>query len=188
MFIRKKPRPPLKAIRNYFWPAMGWGRFCKYIKHRIVRLSGTPHAIALGISFGVAASFNPYFGTHIVQACALSYIFRGNIIAAVLGTIIGNPITFPFFYLLAHFTGSVILSGLFGIEMPEIVNQEFDIKVLFQSALDDPLHILLPWTIGAYVIGLAAMPISYMIFYPLIKGAKLARAKILARKRKALQS
>lgn len=184
MFIRKKPRPKLKAIQNYLWPQMGWRRFFAYLKHRIIRLSDSPHRIALGLSFGVAASFNPYVGTHIIQACALSYLFRANIVAGVLGTIIGNPSTFPLFWWLAIVVGSTIL-GWFGVEMTQTISQSMDFTALFQAALDDPLHILLPWSVGAYVIGLIILPISYLIFYPLIRGAKLARAKLIARKRKA---
>ena len=187
MFIRQNPRPKLKALQNYFWPEMGWRRFFIYLKHRVTRLSDSPHRIALGLSFGVAASFNPYVGTHIIQACILCYIFRANIVAGALGTIVGNPSTFPLFWWLAIITGSTIL-GWFGVEMTQTISQSMDFTVLFQSALDDPLHILLPWSVGAYVIGLIILPISYMIFYPMIKATKLARVKLINHKRKATPS
>ncbi len=186
MFKRQNPRPLLRAGCNYIWPEMGWKRFFAYTKKRIIRLSDSPHRIAMGLAFGVAASFSPYIGTHIIQACALSYLFRGNIIAGALGTIIGNPSTFPFFWWLSIVVGNVIL-GWFGVE-GTIISQDTNFVALFKTAFSEPVHLLLPWTLGGYIIAILIFPISYAIFYPIIKAAKLARAKLITRKRKARAS
>lgn len=184
MFKRKNPRPLFRAFSNHMWPEMGWRRFFFYIKQRIVRLSDSAHRIALGLAFGMAVSFNPYVGTHILQACGLCYLFRGNIIAGALGTIIGNPSTFPFFWWLSIMIGSTIL-GWFGVSSAGDVSHNSDFGALFQTAMSDPLHVLLPWTLGGYVLALITLPISYFTFYPLIRAAKRARAALILRKKKA---
>ena len=54
------------------------------------------HKISLGVSCGVFASFTPFFGLHFVIAGLLSFLVRGNVVASLLGTFLGNPVTFPF--------------------------------------------------------------------------------------------
>jgi uncharacterized protein (DUF2062 family) len=59
------------------------------------RINATPHAVAAGFAAGVAVSFLPLNGMHILLAAMLAYLSRGSIIASVLGTLAGNPWTFP---------------------------------------------------------------------------------------------
>ncbi|OCX61638.1 hypothetical protein BFP70_15120 [Thioclava sp. SK-1] len=95
VFKRRDKRPMLSALRDALWPRTGWARAFHYVKHRINRLPDRPHRIARGIMAGVFVSFTPLFGFHFVTAAALAWILRGNILAAILGTFFGNPVTFP---------------------------------------------------------------------------------------------
>ncbi len=186
IFKRKKSPPLMKKLSNYVWPSMGWGRFFTYIKKRIIRLSDSPHNIALGFGIGLACSFNPYMGTHILQAAFFSWIFGANIAASAIGTILGNPSTFPFFWWAALATGEALLS-VFGFAMPVEITHSTDFDALLSAAEEEPLRIFLPWTLGAYVVGVATLPISYMIMYPLIKGTKAARQKVIDARRAYLK-
>ena len=67
--------------------------------HRLARLPGTPHSIAAGFACGVAMSFTPLVGVHILLALFLSWLIGGSLFSAVIGTIVGNPWTFPFIWL-----------------------------------------------------------------------------------------
>lgn len=96
VFKRRQQRTWLQSIAEFFYPKSGWKRAFEYVKHRIKRLPDTPHKIALGISFGAFVTFTPFFGLHFFMAAGLAYLFRGNVLAALLGTFVGNPITFPF--------------------------------------------------------------------------------------------
>ena len=40
-------------------------------------------------------SFTPLFGLHFVFAAALAWVMGGNMVAALLATFVGNPVTFP---------------------------------------------------------------------------------------------
>ena len=51
--------------------------------------------IAIGFAAGVFVSFTPLFGLHIVLGAALAWLVRGNIVASLIGTLAGNPVTTP---------------------------------------------------------------------------------------------
>lgn len=70
-----------------------------------MRLPGTPHGIAAGLASGVAASLTPFIGLHFLLAALLAVIVRGNVIASTFGTIVGNPWTFPFIWLVTYKLG-----------------------------------------------------------------------------------
>ena len=57
VFKRKKKQTTLKNLKSLFFPEGGWRRAIEYLSHRIKRLQDNPHRIALGLSFGVFASF-----------------------------------------------------------------------------------------------------------------------------------
>ncbi|MCK5621488.1 MAG: DUF2062 domain-containing protein, partial [Alphaproteobacteria bacterium] len=99
MFRRRKQQPVHHKVGNLIWPQIGFRRSMTYVWHRVGRLHGTPHSIAGGFAAGAAVSFTPFVGSHFVLAVLISWLTRGNIVAGLLGTAIGNPWTFPFIWL-----------------------------------------------------------------------------------------
>lgn len=91
------------------WPRTGWRRAFVYYLKRLTRLSGTPHNIAAGFACGVMISFTPFVGLHILLGCLLALIVRGNFLAVVAGTLVGNPWTFPFMWLGGYELGKLLL-------------------------------------------------------------------------------
>ena len=71
-------------------------------------MPASPYAIASGFACGAMVSFTPLIGLHFVLAIFLAYMIRGNFIAALIGTIVGNPITFPFIWGLIYKIGTYI--------------------------------------------------------------------------------
>jgi uncharacterized protein (DUF2062 family) len=65
------------------------------VTHRLRRLPDEPHRIARGVFAGVFVSFTPFFGFHFLSAALLAWVLRGNIIAGLLATFVGNPLTTP---------------------------------------------------------------------------------------------
>ena len=115
LFKQRKKIDFISKILNYFWPKNGWGRLFKYTTLRIKRLPGSPHSIALGFTFGIAAAMTPLFGLHFVIGILLAWVFGASIFASIIGNFIGNPWTFPFICLLnlkigSYFYGSNYLS------------------------------------------------------------------------------
>lgn len=95
IFKRREPTPLSYRVREAVAPRKGFWRGLSYIKKRIRRLPDSPHRIALGFACGALASFSPFFGFHFFIAAGLAWMVRANMLAALLGTIVGNPFTFP---------------------------------------------------------------------------------------------
>ncbi|MBL4918437.1 DUF2062 domain-containing protein [Szabonella alba] len=96
VFKRRDKRSWGRVILESLWPRGGWARAASYVNHRLRRLPDAPHRIARGIFAGVFISFTPLFGFHFLGAAGLAWIMRGNILASLMATFFGNPITFPF--------------------------------------------------------------------------------------------
>ncbi len=176
MFKRRQPRSILQNIRELFWPSMGWIRACVYTKHRIVRLSDSSQKIALGLAIGVGISFTPFLGTHFIQAGVLAYLLRANFLASLVGTFAGNPWTFPFIWWAGISLGAFIFE-LFGLPASVTPPDEATISVIWDLIKNEPFRIFAPWFVGGYLIMIFSVPLSYMLFYKLVSGAKRARRR-----------
>ncbi len=78
------------------YPTGGFLRAIQYVRLRLTRLPDEPHRIARGVFAGVFVSFTPFFGFHFIAAGLMAWVIRGNILAALLATFVGNPLTTPF--------------------------------------------------------------------------------------------
>lgn len=111
VFKRRDKRGTGRVIRDAVYPPGGWGRAVNYVYHRLRRLPDPPHRIARGIAAGMFISFTPLFGAHIPVAMLVAWMARGNVIAAMLATLIGNPLTFPLIAAVCLTTGHWIIGG-----------------------------------------------------------------------------
>ena len=94
VFKRRDRRPIWRVLVEALWPRGGWGRAVRYIRLRLNRLPDPPHRIARGIFAGVFTTFTPFYGMHFVVAATLALILRGTVLAALLSTFFGNPLTY----------------------------------------------------------------------------------------------
>ncbi|MEQ9042641.1 MAG: DUF2062 domain-containing protein [Alphaproteobacteria bacterium] len=154
---RKKPHPVL-FLRNLFWPKSGWKRASRYIFHRVGRLPATPYSIAAGFACGAAISFTPFIGFHFASAALISWLIGGNLLASAIGTVVGNPWTFPFIWFWTYEFGSWILQ-----HNPEQGAPE---KLSLELIFDHPDWLLWPMTVG----GIPTAIIVWLAFYWPIKG------------------
>lgn len=176
MFKRREPRTVLQNIRELFWPSMGWIRAARYTQHRVIRLSDTSQKIALGLAIGAGISFTPFVGTHFIQAGFIAYLLRANFLAALIGTFVGNPWTFPFMWWAAMTFGS-FLFHLFGLPAEAALPPEINLEIVWDLIKNEPFRIFAPWFVGGYLLGLLSVPLYYMLFYQLVSAAKKARRK-----------
>ncbi|MGF6859783.1 uncharacterized protein (DUF2062 family) [Rhodobacteraceae bacterium MBR-64] len=121
VFKRRNRRPIGTMIAELFYPRGGWGRAFSYIRLRLSRLPDKPHRIARGIAAGVFASFTPLFGFHFITAAAVAFVIRGNVIAALLATFFGNPLTFPIIMAVSVDMGNWMLGQPNDMQLPQIV-------------------------------------------------------------------
>ncbi len=108
MFNRRNAPGLIERVKDFIWPKKGFIRAWKYLAIRLSRINTSPHGIAAGFASGAAASFTPLLGLHIILGCALAFITRGSMLAAVLGTFVGNPVTFPLFFSATYWVGARI--------------------------------------------------------------------------------
>lgn len=202
VFKRRDRKPFSSRLRQLFFPRGGWRRGLEYLSHRVRRLPDTPHRIALGVSCGVFASFSPFFGLHIIYAIALAWAVRANMFAALVGTVVGNPLTFPLIAPVALGLGRRILGfGATGRDFGRVAEA-------FGQALSGGWHSLLalvgrgegewhkvavflrdvvwPYFLGGLLPGLVAAIASYYLARPLIvayQSRRRSRLRALARRR-----
>lgn len=111
MFGRKRPLGWVAKVFGWFWPQRGFRRAGRYLLLRLRRFPGTRHSIALGFAWGAGVSFTPFVGFHFALAALFSWLSRGSVIAGLLGTVVGNPWTFPFIWGSTLGLGRFLLSG-----------------------------------------------------------------------------
>ena len=102
MFRRRVPLSFTGRVKEILWPRKGFSRLYSYLVQRILRMPGSAYSLASGFACGVAVSFTPLVGFHLLLACGLAYFIRGNLATALLGTIFGNPWTFPLIFCLLY--------------------------------------------------------------------------------------
>lgn len=204
VFKRRDRRPIWRIVFEFFWPRGGWGRAARYVKHRLHRLPGSPEKIARGIFAGVFTTFSPFYGLHFVVAALLATLMRGNVLAALLATFFGNPLTYVPIVMTSMRTGYWLL-GMDGD--PEdgaatIGEQFFDagnaiwhnLKAPFTGAPTDLTdlsvfydQVFYPFMIGGIAPGIIAGAISYFISVPLIRAYQNRRKGVLKAKLDALK-
>ncbi|EKV31446.1 hypothetical protein C882_3819 [Caenispirillum salinarum AK4] len=109
MFKRRVPKTFSVKVRDFVWPRPGWRRLGRLYALKLYRLQGTAGTIAAGFGCGAAVSFLPLVGFHFLAGAALAWALRANVLASAIGTIIGNPWTFPFIWILSWHTGTFLL-------------------------------------------------------------------------------
>ncbi len=172
-------------IKSFFWPKKGFVRAWKYIALRIARINTSPHSIAAGFASGAAISVTPLLGLHILLGCALAFVTRGSMIAASLGTLVGNPLTFPLFFSATYWVGARIrdLASAEPTEAYRIVLEGFDEAAeteadLAADAVLDAAEGMIEWgwnmttveviwpVVSTMLIGsIPLLPIAYVLFY-----------------------
>lgn len=174
MIFKRRNRPPFwSRLREAAYPRKGWWRPLDYVNKRMQRLPDTPERIALGFACGAFASFSPFFGFHLVLAAGLAWMLRGNVLAALLGTIVGNPVTFPFIAAISLNLGWWLL----GTE-PVDDAAGFSFAWLWEN-LD---LIFLPYLLGGLLPGALAAVASYLLSRPVVAAyQKRRRERLQAR-------
>ncbi len=195
--FKRNPRTWARTVVEFFYPRGGWYRAARYAIHRIRRLPDPAHRISRGIAAGVFVCFTPFFGLHFVSAILIAWMIRGNILAALLATFVGNPLTFPVIAELSLGLGSRILDLPMDMHLPQVIEA-------FGQAMRDIWHnfvaifshdrtdwhglirfwkrVLLPYAIGGIMPGLGAAFIAYGLSRPIITTYQKARIKRLKKR------
>ena len=143
MFRRRSKHSLLRRLTDFIWPRIGWRRSTTYLAHRVGRLPGSPYSIAAGFACGAAVSFTPFMGLHFVIAALSSWLIGGNLLASALGTVVGNPWTFPFIWWFIYTLGCLLLGRTPGVDVPDHITLAY--------IFDHPWQVFLPMAIGGTI-------------------------------------
>lgn len=161
LFKRRETETLRERLRVWLWPRRSFSRSLKYFSKRVLRLNATPHAVAAGVAAGVFASFFP-LGFHFIIAVCVAWLFAGNLVAAAIGTALGNPLTFPILWGASYETGKLILHHHVPLHGPPAHLSDLMHHLSFKE-LWGP--VLKPITIGAVPLGL----VFGLLFYGLTR-------------------
>jgi uncharacterized protein (DUF2062 family) len=193
VFRRRKARSYLQLIADSLYPRGGWGRAASYVMHRLRRLPDPPHKIARGIFAGIFVTFSPLFGLHFVLAAIVARLIGGNILASLLATFFGNPLTFLPIGVASLKTGHFLLGTEFDQTVQRSLGGKFNdagrdlFGNLFASISGKPVdwtglarfsdEVFLPYLVGGIIPGLVAGLIAYYLSVPIISAYQKSRLK-----------
>lgn len=176
MFRRRVELRPLEKLRAVFWPRGGWGRTLRYGWRRVWRLTGSPHAVAVGVAAGAFSACSPYLGFHFIIAMLVAWVFRGNLIAAAFGTFLGNPITYPPIWFIVYETGIFMLGKPAGAVARPPLSEDF----LIHGAFDKILPVLMPMIVGSIPVGIVFALVCYIVTRMSVGAYQIKRREGLA--------
>lgn len=160
------------------WPRQSWSRSLKYFGKRVLRLSASPHAIAVGFACGVLVSWTPFVGFHFLMSAFIALLLGGNLVASAIGTVVGNPFTFPLMWWSAFELGQKIL-GL-KHHMPKLPPGH---ESLMHATWDEILPVLKPMLVGAVPLGIASGFVAYLIVRSAVAAYQNSRRRRLETRR-----
>ena len=207
MFKRRDRRSFWTTILEALWPRGGWGRAARYVQHRLNRLPDPPERIARGIFAGVVTTFTPFYGLHFIFAAMIAWVMRGNILASLLATFFGNPLTYVPISIASLQTGYWLLG------LGEVAHEHGSIGYKFAKAGEDLWlnflaiftprtaewsgltifynEVFFPWIVGGILPGIFCGLVCYYVSVPIIrayqnrrKGALKAKLASLKKKKK----
>lgn len=183
LFKREKKLSTSKKIKNFLFPPKGIIRGYKYIFKRLFRLNDSTHSIALGSAFGIGIAMTPFFGLQLILTFILDFIFKANITASLISSIIGNPLTFPFIWITGYKLGNLILAHE-NIDNASFLTSLEQIKIAFETSNwnlieNSALAILTPMIIGGLILGFTFGIITYILTSKAITKHKFEKQKRL---------
>ena len=204
VFKRRDPKSWPRALLEFLWPRGGWARAFHYVKHRMRRLPDSPERIARGIWAGVFASFTPFYGFHFFIAAGLATVMRGNVIASLMATFFGNPLTYVPIGFAALSTGHWLLAetvdeGMHRSFGGKFVDAGADLKDNFKALFTDDTadwsgwhvfydEIFFPYMVGGVLPGIFFATLCYYLSVPLIRAYQKRRKGAIKAKFDALKA
>lgn len=184
VFKRRDKRPWWKVIADFVYPKGGWSRAFHYVRHRLHRLPDPPHKISRGIWAGVFTTFTPFYGLHFFVAAIIARLMQGNILAALLATFFGNPLTYLPIGVISLKTGHWLLGTEFEHEGKRIggkfAEAGNDLWHNFTTLFTDETadwhglavfydEVFYPYMIGGIIPGVVVASICYYLAVPVIR-------------------
>lgn len=183
-FRRRTPLAFRDRLRRAVLPPKGFRRIVDYYRLKVLRIGGSPHAVAAGVAVGVISAWTPFLGFHVLFAVPIAYLLGGSMIAAAIGTTFANPITCPIIWPLTWKIGATILghdpAGHDNLDLGRLFHH-LDFTQLWRPVLE-------PMVIGAIPPGLVCGAIFYAATYWAVRSFRNRRLERLTARAGMLKS
>jgi len=199
LFNRRTKQSFREYIHGLIYPRQGWRRTFGYFVHRLKRLPDSPHKIALGFACGIFVCFTPFFGLHVLLAALLALVIRGNVLAALIGTLFGNPFTFPVIGTICYRFGHFLLGlgredprtetlrsafGRAATEFRQNIENMLESRPVSWDGVNDLIQLtLMPYFVGGAFIGVVFSALIYVVARSLVQAYQNRRKRLLAARR-----
>jgi len=185
MFQRRKKNHFFRRTTDALLPQGGWRRRLKYFYKRTIRMKGSPHAIAFGAASGIAVSFTPFYGFHLILTFIFCRIFKSNWLASAVTAQLGNPITFPPVIIMNYYLGSLFLGLEKGVYTPDEL-----FFLIYDTLASSDLGNSEFWNVF-WVVALGSIPgvivsfiVCYYLFKPMVRKYQSVRSAMRAKNKK----
>ena len=161
LFKRRKPLSIFDKLFGFIRPKTGYSRAIVYLKKRFYRMTDSNYSMAMGFTCGAMLSFTPFVGFHFIIAGFIAYLINASIFMAALGTLVGNPWTFPLMWWASLKVGNWALGY--------VQSSGLDTSVEMNSIVFDIYSIMIPWMVGSFLISLVCGPPIFFAMYWFMK-------------------
>jgi uncharacterized protein (DUF2062 family) len=150
---RRTPGPRLRRFLNW-----------------LIRLRGSPQAIARGAAIGLVVSFTPTIGFQTLIVLGVATLLNANRPVSIVPTWLTNPVTIPPVYAFTYYLGSFFWPGpepatvthAMHAAAKDLESLDFlAIRAQLGVFLDLGLDVFIPMWIGGLIVGAAAAAIAY---------------------------
>lgn len=166
-------------------------RWLRYQYLRLLRIDDDPRTIAMGMAVGVFLGVFPTFGLGAVLAYILAVIFRFNRAAAIIGSLIMNPLTTPLFWSGSAILGTLLVGGDWHrtVQAVEIFSKTFspenfltkELWLILAGAARKSLYVYL---VGNTILAILFAILSYFLTLQLTMAYRRRKANLLQRRSK----
>ena len=206
VFKRRDRRSIISILIRFFWPKGGWKRAFHYVQYRLRRLPDSSQKISRGIWAGLFTTFTPFYGLHFLTAAIIARLLKGNILAAILATFFGNPLTYVPIGVVSLQTGHFFLGtdytppGEGGKSiLKKFIDAGADLQqnlLAFVKGVDADWsrleifyqEVFFPYMIGGIIPGLIMASLGYYLSEPIIRAYQNRRKGFILKKIRALKS
>ena len=177
-----QPEPTRSTSRRHLRRFLIW----------LIRLRGTPQAIARGIAVGMVVAFTPTIGFQTLIALGTATLLNANRPVSIVPTWLTNPITIPPVYAFTYYLGSFFWPGPDPADVSRAMiaaTKELEsldllaIRAQLGVFLDLGLDVFMPMWIGGLMIGAVAAAVAYPLTLRTVVRLRERRRRRRARRR-----
>lgn len=134
------------------------------VKNKLQNIPADPHQVAMGYALGIFLAASPLIGIKVFIAIGLTFLFKWNKMAAVIGVFHINFLTGPLFYGLSFLVGKTILGSDVSFDFTGSITLNTLVEILTTNSL---VFIIL--LAGGIVLGLPMAVAAYYFSISIIR-------------------